>query len=131
MFGSLMFCSFVSRPDEASTAEIAHRSAGLGLRCDDGLAEAGAGQAQEYSERQKVEVRLHKLDWQEIAHRAIRSGADRGWRHPRSMGAAEVASFLAHLAFLVLALRERRDSAPPLPEEAYSPLSIQTACPRP
>ena len=45
--------------------------------------------------------------------------------------AAEVASFLAHLAFLVLALRERRDSAPPLPEEAYSPLSIQTACPRP
>jgi len=28
-------------------------------------------------------------------------------------------------------LRERRDSVPPLPEEAYSPLFIQTACPRP
>ena len=54
MFGSLMFCSFVSRPDEASTAEIAHRSAGLGLRCDDGLAEAGAGKAQLNSEHQKV-----------------------------------------------------------------------------
>ena len=131
MFGSLVFCSFVSRPDEASTAEIAHRSAGLGLGCDDGLAEGGAGQAQVNSERQKVEVCLHKSDWQEIAHRAIRSGANRGWRHPRSMGAAEEEAFLAHLAFRVLALRERDDSAPPLLEEAYSPLSIQTACPRP
>jgi hypothetical protein len=30
-----------------------------------------------------------------------------------------------------MALKERRDFAPPLPEEAYSLLSIQTACPRP
>lgn len=30
--------------------------------------------------------------------RPDRSGPDRGWRHPREMGAREVASFLAHLA---------------------------------
>ena len=30
--------------------------------------------------------------------RPDRSGPDRGWRHPRDMGAPEVASFLAHLA---------------------------------
>lgn len=45
----------------------------------------------------------------------------------KDTNSTEVASFLTHLAFLIFALRERRDFAPPLPGEAYSPLSIQTA----
>lgn len=76
---------------------------------------SGAGcQAQKNSKWQQVEFGFHRLGWQGIAHRADVWGADLGWRHPPSMGAAEWATFLADLAFLGLAVRERRSSAPPL-----------------
>jgi integron integrase len=41
----------------------------------------------------------HPMRSREVeAERAARSGAPGGWRHPRELGAAEVAAFLSHLA---------------------------------